>query len=319
MIMYADKPEEQKDQFEEYFESTIVPLIEQENKTKDKYRSKFWGYLFSVLFLMSANVLVVLFGALMHKNAISWGQIILINVVAFMLVFWPIYRYNKMPKNDIFDVFLKYYGNWKHSEKYNVKLVHSPIIPKHDAVMAKHEIHCDFGDMRIEMRDTYYTKKSLFKCWNKEHTISSGVILYVTFPQEFKGKLLMFEKGGFYRKSKFEGYELYNSRIDIPSANYFNIFVSDSEIGENLLHSLFFENVLDLKDVFKTRRIYVQAENNYMRVYLDGSEIYIDNYKLWNKKIDKNRFLQMHHEFENVYMFVQVVRSLMERKDDDRY
>lgn len=310
MIEFVEKPEEEVDPFEEYFEQNIVPLVEDENKIKSKYRSKFWGYLFSVLFLASANILVVLFFAQMRKTPISWEQLLLVNFFLFLLIFLPIRQYNKIQKNDIFDVFLKFYGNWKHLQNSQVKLVHSPIIPPHDEVGSTHNIMGTLDGATIEMRDTFYTGKSLFG----KSVVSSGVVLYITFAQNFDGSLLMFDKGGFYRKNKFNGFEYCNGKIDIPSANYFNIFASNDEIKEKLLHSLFFENLLDLKDVFKARNIYVQAQDNFMRVYLEKSEFYINSYKFWSSKIDKNRFLQMHHEFETTYLFVQIVQSLMEEK-----
>ncbi|MBQ8482149.1 MAG: DUF3137 domain-containing protein [Alphaproteobacteria bacterium] len=306
MIEFVEKPEEEIDPFEEYYTNNIIPLVDEENKIKARYHSKFWGYLFSVLFIMSANVLVVLFISLMHKTPISWSQLFLINAIALALVYWPVYSYKKLPKNDIFDVFLRFYGNWQHLKNSEVKLVHSPIIPEHDAVGATHNVVGKFENITIEMRDTYYKKKNKI--------VSQGVILYATFNKKFNGSLLMFEKNGFYRKNKFPDYELYNGKTDIPSANYFNIFTSNDEIGENLLHNLFFENLLDLKDVFKAHRLYLQSEDNYMRIYLEGSSMYIDNYKFWSRKIDKNRFLQMHKEFEKMALFFQTVESLMDEK-----
>jgi len=304
MVEFIEKVEDEVDPFEQYFEEKIVPLVEAENKVKDKYRSKFWGYLITILFLMSANVLIVLFRSLMHHAPLSWDQLILVNAVAFMFVFWPIHQYNKLPKNDIFDAFLKFYGNWQHLQNSEVKLVHSPVVPEHDGVKALHSVVSQIGDNRVEMRDTYYTEK------NK--VVSSGVMLYITFAGNFDGSLLMFDKNGFYRKNKFPDYEYYNGKTDIPAANYFNIFTSDDNMGEKMLHNLFLETLLDLKDVFRAKRTYVQAQGNVMRVYLEGSELYIDNYKFWSKKVDKNRFLQMHHEFETVHLFVQTVQSLLE-------
>ena len=306
MVEFIEKVEEETDPFEQYFEEKIVPLVEAENKVKDRYRSKFWGYLFTILFLMSANLLIVLFRTLMQHVPLSWGQLILVNAVAFMFVLIPIYKYNNLPKNDIFDVFLKFYGDWQHLQNSEVKLVHSPIVPKHDGVKASHNVVSETGSNKIEMRDTFYTEK------NK--TVSKGVMLYITFVENFGGSLLMFDKNGFYRKNKFQEHECYNGKTDIPAAKYFNIFTSDDSIGEKMIHSLFLEHLLDLKDVFKARNLYVQAQGNNMRVYLEGSELYIDNYKLWSKKVDKNRFRQLHHEFEGVHLFVQTVQSLMEEK-----
>ena len=306
MVEFIENVEEEIDPFEQYFEEKIVPLVDAENKVKDRYRSKFWGYLVTILFLMSANVLIVLFRTLMQHVPLSWEQLLLVNAVAFMFVFIPIYKYNSLPKNDIFDVFLKFYGDWQHLQNSEVKLVHSPIIPEHDAVRASHNVVSEVGANRIEMRDTFYTEK------NK--VVSSGVMLYITFAGEFGGSLLMFDKNGFYRKNKFPEHECYNGKTDIPAAKYFNIFTSDDNIGEKMIHNLFLENLLDLKDVFRARHLYVQAQGNNMRVYLEGSELYIDNYKFWSRKVDKNRFRQLHHEFEAVHLFVQTVQSLMDEK-----
>lgn len=306
MTEFVEKPNDEVDPFEQYFQENIVPLVDAENKIKDKYRGQFWGYLFSVLFLMSINILIVLFNAQMKHTPISWEQLFLINCLAFSLIFLPIYKYNHLPKNDIFDAFLQFYGNWQHLRNSEVKLVHSPIIPKHEEVKALHNVIGRFDDVSIEMRDTYYAIKS--------KTVSKGVILYATFPEKFTGTLLMFERGGFYRKNKFPQYECFNDRINIPTANYFNIFASDSEICDKMVHNLFLEYLLNLKDIFDARHVYVQLQDNYMRVYMEGSQLYINNYKFWGKKVDEKHFLQMHHEFENAYLFVQTVKSLMERK-----
>lgn len=306
MVDFVEKSEEEVDPFEQYFNDNIVPLVEAENSIKNKYRSQFWGYLFSVIFLMSVNLLIVLFSAQIKHTPISWEQLFLINCLAFSLIFLPIYKYNRLPKNDIFDTFLQFYGNWQHLRESEVKVVHSPIIPQHEDVKASHNVVGKFDDISVEMRDTYYISKSKI--------VSKGVILYATFAKQFDGTLLMFERGGFYRKNKFSQYEYCNDRINIPAANYFNIFASNTKVCDKMTHSLFLEDLLNLKDTFKARHIYLQIQDNYMRVYLEGSQLYIDNYKFWSKKVDEKRFLQMHNEFESAYLFVQTVKSLMERE-----
>jgi len=306
MIDFVEKTEDEVDSFEQYFHDSIVPLVEAENKIKNKYRSQFWGYLFSAIFLMSVNLLIVLFSAQIKHTPVSWEQLFLINCLAFSLVFLPIYRYNHLPKNDIFDTFLQFYGNWQHMRNSDVKLVHAPIIPQHEDVKASHNVVGKFDDISVEMRDTYYISKSKI--------VSKGVILYATFAKQFAGTLLMFERGGFYRKNKLSQYECCNNRINIPAANYFNIFASNTEVCDKIVHSLFLEYLLNLKDIFKARHIYLQIQDNYMRIYMEGSQLYIDNYKFWSKKVDEKRFLQMHNEFESAYLFVQTVKSLMERE-----
>ena len=312
MVDFITEPDNtQENEFDKYFIEEIVPRIEYANKVKDKYRSRFWGYLWTVVFLMSTNCLVVLFNALIKNGPCNFEQLILINVIAVLLVFLPVYSYYRAPKEDIFSEFLKFYGNWQHTRNGDIKLVHSPIIPKHDSVGATHSIEGNFADTKVQIRDTYYKKRLLLKNLKWYRTVSKGVIVYVTFPSEFSGKLLLFDKSGFYRKNKFPELINIGSEIEIPAANYFKIYTNNKDSAKSILVSLFFEKMLDLKDVFGAHSVYVEMNGNFMRVYLENSTLYFDNYKLWSKKIDKESFLKLDKKFQQTYDFVQMVKVLI--------
>ncbi|MBP5215215.1 MAG: DUF3137 domain-containing protein [Alphaproteobacteria bacterium] len=289
--------------FEEYLKNEVLPLIEENNQLKDKYCGKFWTYLLTILFIVGVDVLSAFFYAQMHKTTPNYEQLILFGVVALSFVYIPIFMYRRQKKHNIFERFINYYGIWKHQENKEVKLVHSPIIPAHDGVKSAHCVEGTFEGVKTEIRDTAYLNA-------KNKTVSSGVVVYLTFPQNFVSTTLLFDKKGFYRKNKYAELECINDKIQVPAANYFNIFSDDAEVSVRILEDLFLERVLDMKDVFKAHNLYIEICNNIIRLYFEGSSLYFDDQKLWSNKVDLNKFKQLNSEFEQTLMFIQLVNGL---------
>ena len=44
----SDQDVKNIDPFEEFYNTTIVPMVEEDNRLKDKYRSQFWCYFLSI-------------------------------------------------------------------------------------------------------------------------------------------------------------------------------------------------------------------------------------------------------------------------------
>ena len=72
-----------------------------------------------------------------------------------------------------------------------------------------------------------------------------------------------------------------------------------------------------MSDDFAARHTYVEINENYMRIYFEGSRLYFDNYSLWSDKIDKDKFLKLHNQFESTMTFVYTVKELQYRTEND--
>ena len=302
---------QQQDDFERYFQENIEPLVDEDNMIKRRYHGRFWAFFWSVGFFICMNALIALFNTLMHGKPFNYQLLCLVSLCAFSIVFFPIFSYYRHKRTDIFDIFLRYYGDWKHGQHKEVQLVHSPVIPAHDFVSSSHDISSSYQGVDIEVRDTIYTKKIGPSNWNWRRKVSGGVILYLTFPEKFKQTILMFEKNGFMRKNKFNNMQSRTAIIDVPVANYFNIFCSDDEYIRRLLRSSFFESLLDMKDALKAKHVYVEINENYMRVYFENSTLYIDNYKFWSKTLNKEKFRQLNSVLESIFAYIEVFNFLL--------
>ncbi|MCQ2735241.1 MAG: DUF3137 domain-containing protein [Alphaproteobacteria bacterium] len=296
--------------FDQYFEREIIPLVEEDNIRKDVYHGRFWGAFWSALFIFSANTLWVLFNFLMYKHPVNYEQILLVAIVSCLIVAWPIYSYYKQPRLDIFEAFLRFYGTWEYKTSGKVRLVHSRIIPQHDNVFAKHNISGTPENIKTEIRDTYYQKDVLLSNKSWKRTVSSGVIVYLTFPYNLKADILVFDKNGFYRKNKFPELTAVEPKLEVPASNYFRCFTDNTEEAQRIIVSLFYETILDLKEVFAAKSINIEIKDNFVRIYLENSTLYFTNYKFWSHKIDKNKFRQLHAELCKISEFIQILKVL---------
>lgn len=314
MVEFIQEKDDDRSQdeilFEKFYDDTIVPMVEDDNKLKEKYRSKFWGYFWTIVFLMCINLLICCFSFLISHRPINYEQIFLVNLIGIAIILYPIYEYHKLPKQDVFETFLSYYGNWRHVKNSDIPHEDSPIVPSHDAVQVKHHVMVEYPDSSVELRDTAYQKINTIKNIRYKRKISTGVVALIKFKQNFKGTILLFERKGFYRKNKFPDLENIGNSILVPVAECFHIFSDNQPFAKDMLPSLFFERILDLKETFGARCVYVEMRADTLRIYFEGAFLYFDHHKIWNKKIDKTKFIQLHDEIEQTLMFKEMIQAL---------
>lgn len=308
-IENTTEAEKQTDPFDSYMTEVIAPAVDEINREKEKYRGQFWTYFWTALFLVSVNALVVLYRALMYHRALNVEQLMLINIVAVVIVCWPLYSWTKHKSQDIFSLFMEFYGQFKFSQTSdNVADVDKDtlIVPEHSTTAVTHGIVGNYDGVDVELRDTsYFRTKS-----KKSKKVCSGVVLCFDFKQNLKNNLLLFEKFGFYRKSKMTNMINLNEQIHIPASNYFNIFSDKPEVS-SFLCSAFFEKILDLKDVFEARKMYLEVTENHIKIFLENSQIYFENNKLWSRKMEYDKFRRLHNQFEEVFIFIETIQAIL--------
>lgn len=311
-IEFVTKVEEisTEDLFEEYYKQTMTPLVDDENHLKRVYHSRFWGTLWAVLFLLSANFLIVLFRYLMYHHPISYAQLFTVTLVAIAVILWPIVFYYKAEKHDLFGTFLKFYGAWQHRKNGQIEIENEIIAPTHDTSVSAHSVSGTYDGVDIELHEVQYQKAIRLKKRQFNHCISRGVMVKAKFNNNIKNKVLLFDKKGFRRKSKFENLINVTDKIFVPVANYFYIFTDDVNFAKDMLSALFFERLLDMKDSFKASNIYVEIQEDYMRIYLQDASLYFDDYDFWKRRVHKNKFVSLNQKMEHTLMAVQLVQVL---------
>ena len=313
-IEFITKVEENstEDLFEEYYDKNIVPLVDEENRLKRFFRSRFWGYLWSVCFLLGVNLLIVLFRVLMYGYPISVSQLILVTTIGLAVILWPLICYYKAPKDDMFGVFLKFYGQWEHQQNKPMEIEQTLIVPEHDTIAALHNVCGNYDGVDIEIRDMIYHKTVKIRNRKFKRTVSKGVMVYAKFNHKVNNTLLLFDKRGFRRKNKYPDLLNVTDRILIPMANLFHIFTDEEMFAKDLLPTLFFERILDMKETFKASAVNVEIQDDFMRIYLENAQMYFNNQNIWSHHTNKEKFVVLNKEMEQTLMEVQLVQVLRE-------
>lgn len=306
-IKMTEAQNSEDDLFEQYLNKKIVPLIEQSNKLKDTYRGRFWGFLWTMMFLICANTLFVLFNHLIYEHPLNIEQILFLLIAAILVVIWPLRQYKKKQHPDIFAEYLRFYGDWQSLSPSETVFqgAHMPILPLHDKVQTEHGAKGTYCGADVKLSEVIYKRQT--------KTVGRGVVAEILLPQNIQHQILLFAKGGFYHKNKYENMTLLNEQIFIPAAAYFNIFSPEQYAPKKLLCSPFFEKILDVRDVFKTNKIYLYLNENKVFVYMESSTLYSEKNGLWQPKIKKESFKNLHKKFAEVFMFIELMQELSAR------
>ena len=304
-----NKQTENIDLFTQYFEKKIAPLIFDANRIKERYRSRFWGCFWTVIFLLCINALFILFRTLIYNRPFNIEQFILVFACAPFVIAWPLWQYKQQKQPDILDVFLKFYGNWQHTKTAeNSDTDHeTPTIPQHQTAQISHKIIGTYAGTNIELRDTQYFAKQKKK--------NEGVVIELNMPYDIKHEILLFEKSTLRRRFKPKDMSEIGDQIYIPAAGYFSIFSPEKVAPKQLLCSAFFETLLDFKDIFGARYMSAWLKNRQIKIYLESSRIYFDHSNIWSKKIDKARYQKLHEQFEHLFRFIETMQELLTQKE----
>lgn len=210
----------------------------------------------------------------------------------------------------MFGTFVKFYGQWEHLENKEVETDNKTIVPAYDKVIVVHSVFGVYDGIEIEMNDTLYQRP--FKLGKKEymHTVSKGVMVRSKFNNEIKNKLLLFDKKGFRRGSKYPEMMNITDQILIPTATLFHIFTDDDVFAKDMLPTLFFERILDMKETFKASAVNIDIQEDYMCIYLENASMYFNNRNIWSQHVNKEKFVVLNKEMEQTLMTAQLVQVL---------
>ena len=73
-----------------------------------------------------------------------------------------------------------------------------------------------------------------------------------------------------------------------------------------------YENLLDLKEVFKASKIYLRLENDKLDVFLQSGRFLYHNGSLWASSTGEDGLKKQNQQIEKVFLFISVMEDLIE-------
>ncbi len=292
--------------FDDFFQQNLKPLLDEDRKRRDAFRSRFWLYFGVLCFVNSVNILVVLFRHLMSGHVVSYEQLLLIVAVSALFLLWYAGRAKKIPQNNMLAEYFKYYDNLHLQKEEKIFGQKDVLFPVEDDLLEQLKISGKFSQFIFELKQTLVLKKNSKQ--NETLKNSGGIWLSYTFNRSLQGTLLMFEKGGLAKQKKYEGLEKIS--LNIPASNYFQIFTDSSKIKNYILVSALFESILDLKEIFKAVKVNLRIKDNQLDVFLQNGKLGYQETSAWHSIADKKDFENLNSQMEKADMLGEVVGNL---------
>lgn len=295
----------QNNSFGDFFQQNLKPLLEEEGRNRDAFRSRFWLYFGVLCFVNSVNILVVLFRHLMSGHIISYEQLLLLVAVSVLFLWRYAGRAKTIPQTDMLREYIKYYDNLQLQEE-NVFTEKDILFPVKGNLVEQLKISGNFLQFAFELKKT-----ALLKNNTKQNEIvknSGGIMLSYSFKQNLRGTLLMFEKGGVVKQKKYEGLEKIS--LNIPASNYFQIFTDSSKIKNYILVSALFESILDLKEIFKAAKVNLRIKDNQLIIFLQNGKLSYQQSSAWHSVASEKDFENLNLQMEKAETLGEIVGNL---------
>lgn len=295
----------QNNSFGDFFQQNLKPLLEEEGRNRDAFRSRFWLYFGVLCFVNSVNILVVLFRHLMSGHIISYEQLLLLVAVSVLFLWRYARRAKTIPQTDMLREYIKYYDNLLLQEE-NVFAEKDILFPVKENLVEQLKISGNFLQFAFELK-----KIALLKNKTKQNEIvknSGGIMLSYSFKQNLRGTLLMFEKGGVVKQKKYEGLEKIS--LNIPASNYFQIFTDSSKIKNYILVSALFESILDLKEIFKAAKVNLRIKDNQLIIFLQNGKLSYQQSSAWHSVASEKDFENLNLQMEKAETLGEIVNNL---------
>lgn len=296
----------QSNPFADFFQQNLKPLLDEDGKRRDAFRSRFWLYFGVLCFVNSVNILVVLFRHLMSGHVISYEQLLLIVIVSALFLWWYAGRAKKIPQNSVLAEYFKYYDNLHLQKEAKISGKKDILFPVAEDLLEQLKISGNFSQFTFELKQTSVLKKNAKQ--NETLKNSGSIWLSYTFSQNLHGTLLMFEKGGLSKQKKYEGLEKIS--LNIPASNYFQIFTDSQKIKDYVLVSALFESILDLKEIFKAAKVNLRIKDNQLDVFLQNGKLSYQETSAWHSIASEKDFENLNSQMEKADMLGEVVANL---------
>ena len=297
--------------FLEYYNTKLLPLLEQKEQFREKCLKEFWYYI-GIVVLLSPLLLYGYTWGLRHYQEDTVFQISFgIGCLIFLFVRLPYAKYRKQIKNDIMGEFIKFFEDfsYKYGEKMREELIKKSLIfPKYDEIEAD---DCFFGKYQDVNIKIYEQKLNEVRRGSKgqkyRHTVFQGVAVEMDMNKNFCGQTIVVKDEGIFNRLRgYDNMERINLE-DIVFEKEFEVYGTNQVEARYLLTTAFMERILRLKALFNGKTIQISFYANKILLAIDTQEDMFEACSFFKTNINQAKF---EHVFEEIWTLFSIINIL---------
>lgn len=306
--------DELKSGFETFYQSRILPLMQDMEQVRKKYLH---------YFILACGLAVVAIPLLMwgifhfqvavsvaEQNSSSFADSAAYGLIAIIIAVCgtPIALYKKKSKSKIMPLMLQYFEGFNYQYKKTISSVNindTRLIGFYDGREGDDYFEGVYQNVPIKVSEEKFTQRKLVYRNNKPHyeniEVFHGVLILLDMNKNFSGQTVVLQDKGFlnvFSKVNRDLKDLSNVKLeDSVFEKEFEVFASDQIEARYLLTTAFMERMLKLRAAYHADKIEFSFLNNQLFIALETNRDMFEPTSLFktclNKKLVEEAYLQI--------------------------
>ena len=305
--------DELKSGFETFYQSRILPLMQDMEQVRKKYLHYFilaCGLsCIAIPLLMWAIVHFQMTATIAEQNSSSFADSAAYGLMAIIIAACgtPIALYKKKSKSKIMPLMLQYFEgfNYQYKKTILVDIAQTRLIDTYDGREGDDYFEGVYQNVPIKVSEEKFTQRKLVYRNNKPHyeniEVFHGVLILLDMNKNFSGQTVVLQDKGFlnvFSKVNRDLKDLSNVKLeDSVFEKEFEVFASDQIEARYLLTTAFMERMLKLRAAYHADKIEFSFLNNQLFIALETNRDMFEPTSLFktclNKKLVEEAYLQI--------------------------
>ena len=305
--------DELKSGFETFYQSRILPLMQDMENMRKKYLRYFiiacCLAVVAIPLLMWAIVHFQVGASIAEQNSSSFADSAAYGLMAIIIAACgtPIALYKKKSKSKIMPLMLQYFEgfNYQYKRTIPVDVIQTRLINNYDQREGDDYFEGVYKNVPITVSEEKFKRKRIIERNGKPQTtydiIFSGVLILLKMNKDFSGQTVVLQDKGFlnvFSKVNRDLKDLSNVKLeDSVFEKEFEVFASDQIEARYLLTTAFMERMLKLRAAYHANKIEFSFLNNQLFIALETNRDMFEPTSLFktclNKKLVEEAYLQI--------------------------
>ena len=305
--------DELKSGFETFYQSRILPIMQDMEKVRQKYLRYFilacCLAIVAIPLLMCGIFYFQVGASIAEQNSSSFADSAIYGLVVLIITICatPIALYKKKSKSKIMPLILQYFESFHYQYKKTifVDIAQTRLIGFYDGREGDDYFEGVYKNVPIKVSEEKFTQRKLVYRNNKPHyenvEVFHGVLILLDMNKNFSGQTVVLQDKGFlnvFSKVSRDLKGLSNVKLeDSVFEKEFEVFASDQVEARYLLTTAFMERMLKLRAAYHADKIEFSFLNNQLFIALKTGKDMFEATSLFktclNKKLVEEAYLQI--------------------------
>ena len=306
--------DELKSGFETFYQSRILPIMQDMEKVRQKYLRYFilacCLAIVAIPLLMCGIFYFQLGASIAEQNSSSFADSAIYGLVVLIITICatPIALYKKKAKSKIMPIMLQYFEGFNYQYKKTISSVNindTRLIGFYDGREGDDYFDGVYKNVPIKVSEEKFTQRKLVYRNNKPHyenvEVFHGVLILLDMNKNLSGQTVVLQDKGFlnvFSKVSRDLKGLSNVKLeDSVFEKEFEVFASDQVEARYLLTTAFMERMLKLRAAYHADKIEFSFLNNQLFIALETNRDMFEATSLFktclNKKLVEDAYLQI--------------------------